>query len=59
MGAALAVCKGDTEFVTLLQCLVMIVAVGMGVISQDVLMHLPRIGSALRMQVAHKAQLMW
>jgi hypothetical protein len=34
---------------TLLQCLVMIVAAGMGVISQVVLMHLPRTESALRM----------
>jgi hypothetical protein len=58
MGAAHVACKGGTGFVivpTLLRCLGMIVAVGMGDIFQVVLMQLPRIGSALQMLSAHRA----
>jgi hypothetical protein len=61
MGVAYVVCKGGTGFVivpTLLRCLVMIAAVGMGDIFPVVLMHLPRIESALRMLFAYKAWLM-
>jgi hypothetical protein len=62
MGVAHVACKGGTGFVivpTPLRCLDMIAAVGMGAIFPVVLMHLTRIGSALRMLFAHKAWLMW
>jgi hypothetical protein len=57
MDAAHVACKGGTKFVivpTPPRCLDMIVAVGMGDISQVVLTHRPRIGSVLQMLFAHK-----